>query len=405
MKGSKRVKAILALVTGLAPLSLPGRAIAEQPDGRTSEPANVRYRMPVLMMVTWAEWPDAPQQQDVMARFVRANGFNCVEVEVDKLDMCRRNGLYARLGSGDINAMLKDAVRLKDDKSVFAYFISDRRRHSAFPVFAQIARAYAKVDPNHPTMFINRANWNEYQDFVKQVQPMLLDFYHYHWDPRRHPERRYIYLASFRELGLKHGIPVMRCVSASVPAPQLRQTIYTSLAYGVQGFHFWPPWMFGFRAKDGKPILKDGRIVPRFNLPALVEVAKEIKSLGPVLIKLRSTAVYHTKPVHPEAPGAAPVPKDCWVQPSGEQVLVGMFKDAAGKEAKEYLMVVNRDACRKRQATLSMEPTVRAAERMDKLTGKWAALEIHKNRGRVLTTLELTPGNGELLRVLRKRKK
>jgi len=400
MNGSTQVNLVLMMAIGLVHLFSRGQAIGEQPDMRRPEPAKIRYRMPALMMVTCAEWPDEPEQQDVMAQFVLEHGFNCVEVEVDKLDMCRRNGLFARLGSGDINAMLKDAARLKDDKTVFAYFISDRRRRSAFPAFAQIARAYEKADPNHPTMFINRANWNEYPDFVKQVQPMLLDFYHYHWDTRRHPERRYIYLASFRELGLKHGIPVMRCVSATVPAPQLRQTIYTSLAYGEQGFHFWPPWMFSINTRDGKPILNDGKIVPRFNLPALAEVAKEIKPLGPVLIKLRSTGVYHTKPVHPEAPGAAAVPKECWVQPSGEQLLVGLFED---EKANDYLMVVNCDAGQQRRATLSMEPTVRAIKRMDKRTGKWAALEVQRTDGGTVTTLELTPGNGELLSVMRER--
>ena len=59
--------------------------------------AKIRYEMPELMMVTWAEWPDDPKQQDVMAQFIKANGFNSVEVEMDKLEMCRRNGLYARL--------------------------------------------------------------------------------------------------------------------------------------------------------------------------------------------------------------------------------------------------------------------------------------------------------------------
>ena len=98
--------------------------------------AKIRYEMPELMMVTWAEWPDDPKQQDVMAQFIKANGFNSVEVEMDKLEMCRRNGLYARLGDGDINRLLKNAAKLKDDKSVFAYFISDRRRRNSFPAFA-----------------------------------------------------------------------------------------------------------------------------------------------------------------------------------------------------------------------------------------------------------------------------
>ena len=52
-----------------------------------SNERNSKYEMPALMMVTWAEWPDDPKQQDVMAQFIRSNGFNSVEVEIDKLEM------------------------------------------------------------------------------------------------------------------------------------------------------------------------------------------------------------------------------------------------------------------------------------------------------------------------------
>ena len=113
------------LATALLPLFLNVSAFGDE--------VKMKYRMPALMMVTWAEWPEEPEPQDVMAQFIRSQGFNSVEVEVDKLEMCRRNGLYARLGDGDINNLLKTAAGLKDDKSVFAYFISDRRRRNSFP--------------------------------------------------------------------------------------------------------------------------------------------------------------------------------------------------------------------------------------------------------------------------------
>ena len=79
--------------------------------------------------------------------------------------------------------------------------------------------------------------------------------------------------------------------------------------------------MFSINKENDKPILKDGKIVPRINVPSLVTVAKEIKPLGPTLVKLTSTGVYHTTPVHPNTPGAAPFPKVHWLQLSGEQML------------------------------------------------------------------------------------
>ena len=86
---------------------------------------------------------------------------------------------------------------------------------------------------------------------------------------------------------LKNGIPVIRCTKQAEP-DQTRQTIYTSLAYGVQGFHFWPPWMFGYQKDaDGKPVLKDGRIVPSCGVPWLAEIAAEVRTMSPVLVRLR----------------------------------------------------------------------------------------------------------------------
>ncbi|NIP98852.1 MAG: hypothetical protein GWO24_37810, partial [Akkermansiaceae bacterium] len=66
--------------------------------------------------------------------------------------------------------------------------------------------------------------------------------------------------------------------------------------------------------------------------------------------------------------GAAPIPGDLWVQASGEQILLGLFKDL---QKTDYLMVVNCDGLSERTATLNMDPAVTGIERMDPKTGKW----------------------------------
>ena len=83
-------------------------------------------------------------------------------------------------------------------------------------------------------------------------------------------------------------------------------------------------------------------------------------------------------------------------------LLVGLFKD---EKKNDYLMVVNCDAANKRKATLSKEPTVSSIKKMDKKTGKWAALKVGSSDGRIVTSLELAPGNGELFKIKRNRKK
>ena len=381
----------LILIPGLfiAPLA------AQDTGAKDPEPVPIRYQVPALMMVTWAEWPEEPAQQDVMAQFIKSHGFNAVECEVNLLEMCRRNGLYARLGAGDINELRKQATTLGDDKNVFAYFISDRRRRNSFPGFANVARAFAEADPNHPTIFINRAIWGEYHEFVSTVKPMILDYYHYHWDGRRYPDRRYIYLRSICELAQQNGIPAMRCVGAGVSLPQLRHTIYTSLAYGVQAFHFWPPWMFSYEKKDDKPVLVDGKIVPRVNVPPLAEVARDIQPLGPTLAGLRSTGVYHTKPFHPEAPGAAEFPKDHWIQASDEHLVVGMFEN---KQKHIHFLAVNADITRERSSHLTFHPSVSLVEHLDRKSGRWQKALLKKAGDRSILSVKLPPGGGDLFR-------
>jgi hypothetical protein len=352
--------------------------------------------MPAIIMMAHADWPKDPKYHDAMAEFVIANGFNTVEGGLDLLDVCREHGLMVRLG-GD-QATLDAAPTLKDDPAVFGYFISDRRKRSAFPAFANIARIFEQADPNHPTIFINRANWNEFGDFAKQVQPMLLDFYHYHAMPRRHPERYYVFLLMFRGLGQEHGIPVMRCTSSSSPADVLRQTIYTSLAYGVKGFHFWTPWIFAHaKDKDGNVVLKDGKLNTYVTLPHLAEIAKEVKRMSPVLTDCRSLAMYHTDPL---PISGAKAPEDAWCQPAGPHLLVGVLADQKGGD---FLLVTNRHAGANQTATLSFDASVKTVKKMNKKSGEWTVLTLTPEGEKKMAKLELPPGDGELLKVEREK--
>src|SRR5207302_710473 len=96
-----------------------------------------KYGFPQIMVIVYADFPNEPEHQLALAKYTAAKGFNCVEAEMDKLDVCRKAGLRVRLGSIDIDKMLQAAPKLKDDPAVFAYFISDRRTRQAFPGFAK----------------------------------------------------------------------------------------------------------------------------------------------------------------------------------------------------------------------------------------------------------------------------
>jgi hypothetical protein len=366
--------------------------------GQDGEARRPGYRFPAIMVIVYADFPNQPEHQLALAKYTASKGFNCVEAELDKLEVCRKAGLKVRLGSIDINKLLKAAPRLKDDPTVFGYFISDRRERKAFPGFASVARKFEKADPNHPTLFINRAEYNQFPEFVKVVKPMVLDYYHYHWWHKNHPERYYLYLRMFRDLSVKHGVPQMRCLGSNNPPEKIRQSMYVSLAYGVQAFHFWPPWFVTCKMdRDRNAVLEGGK--PVFGLTdqakTVSAVSLELKALGPVLLKLTNDAVYHTDKILP--PGAEKAPAALWFRPEGETFLVGVFHD---EQKVRYLMPVNHGVDKKRELAIRFKEEV-SPELLDRKTAEWRPLRLEKSGGAWVLKLGLAPGDGELLRVKR----
>jgi hypothetical protein len=369
----------------------PSTGHGQEPEGKRP-----KYRFPEIMVIVYADFPNEPEHQLALAKYTASKGFNSVEVELDKLEVCRKAGLKARLGCIDVNKLLQAAPKLKDDDAVLGYFVSDRRSRSAFPGFAKIARDFEAADPNHPTLFINRAEYNQFPEFVDVVKPMVLDYYHYHWYHKNHPERYYHYLRLFRDLSVKHDIPQMRCLGSNNPPEKIRQSMYVALAYGVQAFHFWPPWFVTCKMdKDRNAVLEDGK--PVFGLSdqakTVSEVALELKALSPVLLKLKNQAVYHTDKTLPM--GAEKAPADLWFQPEGETFLVSVFHD---EQKTRYLMPVNHGVDKARELTLRFKEKLEL-ELLDRKTAKWRTLAIDTSGEHHTVRLTLAPGDGELLRV------
>lgn len=376
------------------------RAEEEKKDPAKEAPVKIRYRPPEIMLVTSVDWPASEEHRETMAKFLVEKGINCVEGATDVLDVCRRNGLYVRVGArnGDLGNLLQEIkdLRLKDDPAVFGYFISDRRRSSAFATWARWVQLFEERDPKHPAIFINRALWNEFGQFADVVKPMILDFYHYHWDGKRKPDRYHLYLHMFRDVAKKHGIPVMRCVGTGVSPPQLLQTMYVSLAYGVQAFHFWVPWHVGHQKDEKGPILKDGKLVPTITPwgETIGQFGKDMRAMGPTLLKSTSLATYYTEPF-PQYIGKK-IPEELWFTATGGYLVIGHFQD---KEKEDYLLVVNSHVGQDQKAELTFKAPVSSAQWMDKKTGKWKRAP---GKG-LATSLTIKPGSGELLWLQKKK--
>jgi hypothetical protein len=82
-------------------------------------------------------------------------------------------------------------------------------------------------------------------------------------------------------------------------------------------------------------------------------------------------------------------PSDFWLQPASGEFIVGVFKDAKGRDV---VMVANHNAYAEQNVGLTSKNT--SVSRFDRKTGKWVPLQ--STQGTVTFTLE--PAGGELLR-------
>ena len=205
-------------------------------------------------------------------------------------------------------------------------------------------------------------------------------------------------LEQYRQASARNGdVPVCRIVETRPEdMRKTRQTVYTSLAYGVRGYRTGGHGIFDANNRDE-------RGVPARNAHGeeLKRINAAINAYSPIYKKARCRAVYHTAPL---PAGCIAAPEDAWVKPEGREVLVGLFREqvvAAGENEPAYLLVANRDAFHPRTATLKIACKDALVQRMDKRSAKWVehADETKGNATHVQVALE--DGGGELLKVVR----
>jgi hypothetical protein len=137
---------------------------------------------------------------------------------------------------------------------------------------------------------------------------------------------------------------------------------------------------------------------------------RELQSIGPVLMPLRTIDVFHTAPL-PAATRRPP--KDYWLHVVGEEgrsgLVQGMFKDDQGRD---YLLVVNRDYHDSQAATIHLQSKwlgiapwdkpktySYAIEQFDRASRQWSALTSSSASG---FTVVLAPSDGQLFRITTK---
>jgi hypothetical protein len=371
-------------------------------------------------------WHGPPPSEERFAEIAEAN-FNVAMCGGGKraLDLAEKNGLKVLLQDGRITARNfqqegfeknLDAVvaDYAEHPALWGYFVTDEPNASQFENLGAINRYLLKKDPKH-IPFINlfptyasreqlgNPTYEEHvASFIQTVHPRLLSYDHYALVGDSLRPDYFENMEIIRRQALKHKIP-FNFILLSVPhfsyrnptEADLRWQVNTALAYGARGIMYftysslpdnehYSGWGDAIIARDGSRTAKYDQ-VKRIN--------GELKRLAPTLMRLTSTAVYHTPPL-PRGTTALPQ-SDLVADVRGGELVVGHFRSEQGKH---YMMFVNRSPHVAADATIAFSREVRLEE-LDRTTGRNRAVALQEEGPRLVWEVHFEPGEARLVKV------
>lgn len=273
-------------------------------------------------------------------------GASTVDGVSRQLSLCEKHGLSAIVSMAGL-----PADKQPTNESCWGYFLGDEPGPDSFPGLRRTVDAlrearpgklaFINIYPNYvPAWAIGHTSYVEHVSrYMREVAPDVLCMDHYpHFLPNADGRAAYCdNLAVMREESLKAKVPFWNFFNTfpfgdqSDPTEaQIRWQIYTSLAYGAKGvlyFCYWTPAGDPF-VKGGAIITRDGKRTRHFDEAKRVNGV--LKQLGPTLMKLTSTGVYHCKP----GDDFAKILKGSPIKSLTDgDFLIGTFRHADGRRA------------------------------------------------------------------------
>jgi len=282
------------------------------------------------------------------------------------------------------------------------YFLYDEPGHNKFYALADMVKFLREKDPVHPA-YINLlptdtgliaidTTEHYYEKFVKMVKPRILSYDNYKYAD---PNSNFFYnMSLIRGHSVANDIPFWGfALTEDKKSPEELEScfafeIYSLLSYGAKGIQYFLYWS---RAATNESMVDlDGKKKPSYF--AAQKINAEVKALGPTLLKLTSTAVYHVGPMSKGCVALDPN-NGLVAAVAGAKVIVGLFKDPGGVN---YAMIVNKDFKEPCKAKVTVGPAVTQVEAFNCATGNWEAAAIGPAKD---SELALAAGRGKLFRL------
>jgi hypothetical protein len=269
------------------------------------------------------------------------------------------------------------------------YFMGDEPGPSAFPQLGAVNQYLLKKDPKR-LPFINLLpnyvdekyigmNYDTYvEQFCEKVRPRLVCYDHYALFEGVERPGYFANMETIRRNALKYDAAmgfIFQCTPHGTyrdpSETDLRWQVNTGLAYGCKALLYFTY----FTPTDAESNFHNGILDAKGNRTPHFAMAKsinaELKNLSSTLIKLTSTAVYHTAPI---PAGCAALPADALIRPKADKPMqIGFFKHDDGSQ---WAIVVNRDLHKSTTATLTFDRTITSLRELSPKTGKLADVAI-----------------------------
>jgi hypothetical protein len=364
----------IRFITLIAVLSLVGGCATHKPQASTPK---TEHFFPIM---SWEIPPRCDNFSDAKhgLKSLKDCGFTVAGfVRPEHLQECERLGLKAivsRPGKPEPWEKMPDerlqatAEKLiadgRDSPAVIGYFITDEPGVQKFPALARAAKvvhdrkpgriAYINLYPDYATLGapdlsqLGTPNYREYLErFVGEVKPDVISYDNYRVQFSNDLQNEkvaasyFTNLMSARSVALEHNLPFWVINSSNqirkftpVPSPaNLLFQAYTSLCAGAHGL----TWYTYYSGRYGySPVDDSGRITASWSYLKMVN--DQVKVIGPMMLRLKSTGVYAAShapvPQIPELPGKLVEKID-----SPTPILVGEFD---GPEGEKWVMLVNQ---------------------------------------------------------------
>lgn len=319
---------------------------------------------------------------------------------------------YLRAPDNKIPETIPDAQLAKLDPiisqysqrgAVMGYYLTDEPNAKAFANLGKTVAHLRQKDPTRlsyinlfPTyadasQLGNKSYEEHVQQFIETVKPELLSYDHYHFFKTYDGTEYFKNLGIIRKYALRYDIPFCNIIQAigadfldwRIPTPaEHRWLVYSSLAYGAKAvvwFHWDHEWGLTGSAKRDELYA------------SITALNQEIRTLGPVLLKLKSEAVYHSKKV---PSGGVALPSGTVIKSvsANADLVVGLFSN---ENRQPLLLLMNKSYTDSVTATIALA-TAKSVQRFDVASNSWVPVALSSTQSGASFSASFQPGGGFL---------